>query len=308
MTHNRDKNVTFCPVFTGTQNESKAAKINHVVCLPFRMEPVKLIARCSKRFMEFFSYETYQDVRKNLFFYSLPSLIVAGFFCYWRILPLAHQAAIWSVFSYVSNSEGWKIVSGGGVGIVLFSAIAYLMTEVFQVHDQVWDKYVKKWRYYYAIDYILPRLVQPFACHLNYRFMEEAETRVGAFQKELYYPFVGDRDAKIPKNKLVRFYEVITVYWLTQINEIVLFILGTVLTAYAFSGPADLGYRTLLLGDCGILILLFLVNRLWAGHALAKVRRATEEEIRAIHADGTLLAELESRLKNLCSNYSIPYT
>jgi hypothetical protein len=258
--------------------------------------------------MDFFTYDTYQDVRKNLFFYSLPSLIVAGFFCYSRILPPAHQTAIWSIFSYVSKSEGWKMLSGSGFGILLFSVIAYLMTEVFQVHDQIWDKYLKKWRYYYAIDYILPRLVQPFACHLNYRFMEEAETRVGPFQEELYYPFVGDRDAKIPKNKLVRFYEVITVYWLTQINEIVLFMLGGVVAAYAFIGPADAAYRTLLLSDCGVLIVVFLINRLWTRHALAKVRRATEEEIRAIHADVTLLGELESRLKKLCVNYSIPYT
>ncbi len=42
------------------------------------------------------------------------------------------------------------------------------------------------------------------------------------FQKRLYYPYVGDRNLKIPKNKLVRFYEVVIVYWLTQINEIVL--------------------------------------------------------------------------------------
>jgi hypothetical protein len=258
--------------------------------------------------MDLFTYETYQDVRKNLFFYSVPSLVVAGFFCYWRILPPAHQHSIWSVFSYISNSEGVKAISGGVSGIVVFSLVAYLLTEVFQVHDQLWDKYVKKWRYYYAIDYILPRLVQPFGCHLNYRFGEEAEQRVGAFQKELYYPFVGDRDAKIPRNKLVRFYEVITVYWLTQINEIVLFLLGGVLTVYALLGPTDIEYRTLLLTDCGILILAFLLNRVWTRHALAKVRRATEEEIRSIHEDDKLCTELESRLKTLCSNYNIPYT
>jgi hypothetical protein len=258
--------------------------------------------------MDLFTYETYQDVRKNLFFYSVPSLVVAGFFCYWGILPAAHQHFIWSVFSYVSNSEGVKALSGGVSGIVVFSLVAYLLTEVFQVHDQLWDKYVKKWRYYYAIDYILPRLVQPFGCHLNYRFNEEAEQRVGAFQKELYYPFVGDRDAKIPKNKLVRFYEVITVYWLTQINEIVLFLLAGVVAVYALLGPSDVGYRTLLLKDCGILVLAFLLNRVWTRHTLGKVRRATEEEIRAIHEDQKLSAELESRLKTLCSNYRIPYT
>jgi hypothetical protein len=71
--------------------------------------------------MDLFTYETYQDVRKNLFFYSVPSLVVAGFFCYWGILPAAHQHFIWSVFSYVSNSEGVKALSGGVSGIVVFS-------------------------------------------------------------------------------------------------------------------------------------------------------------------------------------------
>lgn len=183
--------------------------------------------------MNLFTYDTYQDVRKNLFYYSIPFLIAAGFFCYWRILPPAHQQAIWSLISYVSNSEGWKAFSGTGIGIVLFSVIAFLLTELFQVHDQLWDKFVRKWRYYYAIDFILPRLVQPFASHLNFRFREEAEKHVGEFQVDLYYPFVGDRDSKIPKNKLVRFYEVITLYWLTQINEIVVCMLGIAVTVYS---------------------------------------------------------------------------
>jgi hypothetical protein len=257
--------------------------------------------------MNLFTYDTYQDVRKNLFYYSIPFLIAAGFFCYWRILPPGHQQTIWSLFSYISNSEGWKALSGTGIGIVLFSLVAFLLTELFQVHDQLWDKYVKKWRYYYAIDFILPRLVQPFACHLNFRFREEAEKHVGEFQEDLYYPFVGDRDSKIPKNKLVRFYEVITPYWLTQINEIVLCLLGIVVTVYSVIGPADVGYRTILLNDCGILIVAFLLNRLWSRFALAKVRRATEEEIRSIHEDSNMLADLERRLITLCGNYNIPY-
>jgi hypothetical protein len=74
-----------------------------------------------------------------------------------------------------------------------------------------------------------------------------------------------------------------------------------------FIGPADAGYRTLLISDSGILVVCFIVNRVLARAALGKIRRATEEEIRAIHEDEKLLAELESRLKNLCSDYSIPY-
>jgi hypothetical protein len=257
--------------------------------------------------MELFSYDTYQDVRKNLFFYSTPSLIIAGFFCYFCILPPNHQKAVTDLISYVSKNEVLNGVLGGLGGVVLFSSVAFLLTEIFQVHDQWWDKYIKNWRYYYAIDFILPRLVQPFACHLNYRFGEEAEKHVREFQEDLYYPFVGDRDVKIGKNKLVRFYEVITRYWLTQINEIVIISLGIVIAIYAYRGPADSAYRGLLLKDCGILVLAFLLNKWLTRVALGKVRRATEEEIRAIHEDEKLRGELESRLRALCSNYHIPY-
>jgi hypothetical protein len=60
--------------------------------------------------MNLFTYDTYQDVRKNLFYYSIPFLIAAGFFCYWRILSPARQETIWSLFSYITNSEGWKAI------------------------------------------------------------------------------------------------------------------------------------------------------------------------------------------------------
>ena len=257
--------------------------------------------------MNLFAYDTYQDVRKNLFFYSIPSLIGAGLFCWWRIIPPEHQRVISSWLSYLSHDDFWNGVAGTGAGIILFSLVAYLLTEILQVHDQWWDKYIKKWRYYYAVDYILPRLVQPFGCHLNYRFREEAEKHVRTFQEALYYPFVGDRDLKIPKNKLVRFYEVITLYWLTQINEFVICVLGLVVVFYAFKGPADKEYWSLLLSDSGVLAVAFIVNRLFARGALGKVRRETEEEIRAIHEDKKLRDELKSRLRELCSNYHIPY-
>jgi hypothetical protein len=257
--------------------------------------------------MNVFGYENYQDVRKNLFFYSVPVLIVAGFFGYWMILPVAHQKVVSALFALLSGSEILKGILGSGVGVVLFSAIAFLLTEVFQVHDQLYDKYIVKWRHFYAVDYILPRLVQPFGDRLNYRFLEEAEKRTREFQEDLYYPFVGDRDLKIPKNKLIRFYEVVTPYWLTQINETVLWLLAIMVSIYSFVGPDSVEYRMLLLKDAGILTVAFILNRFFKRIALNKVRRATEEEIRSIHEDKSLLGELESRLKKLCSDYQIPY-
>jgi hypothetical protein len=133
--------------------------------------------------MDLFTYDTYQDVRKNLFRYSIPSLIAAGFFTYWMILPSDDRKFVRSIFAYLTTSEAWKSVSEGGVIVLLFSFLAFALTELFQVHDQIWDRYIKKWRYYYAIDFILPRLVQPFGSHLNYRFREEAANHVSEFQE-----------------------------------------------------------------------------------------------------------------------------
>jgi hypothetical protein len=181
------------------------------------------------------------------------------------------------------------------------------MTEILQVHDQWYDKYVTKWRHHYATDFILPRLIQPWLSRTNYRIYEEAEKHTRQFQERLYYPFVGDRDLKIPKNRLVRFYEVITVYWATQINEIVLLLLTAAIVLYRFAGPTDVGFRTMLLNDFIVVTCGFLLNRLWARSSREKVRRATEDEIRAIHDDPALQQELERRLVRLCQDYSIPY-
>ena len=154
-----------------------------------------------------FTYDTYQDVRQNLFLYSSPLLVLAGFFAYLKILPPAHQKAIAGLLEYISTTQPWKGLLGAGLGIGMFVGLAFLLVEILQIHDQWYDKYVIRWRQRYAADFILPRLVQPFASALNYRFREEAENHTGQFQEQLFYPFVGDRDLKIPKNRLVRFYE-----------------------------------------------------------------------------------------------------
>ena len=251
-----------------------------------------------------FGYETYQDVRHNLFLYSVPVLIFAGFFTYFAILPLGHRAAVTAAVLHVVRNPIWSKWVQGGASLVLFAIIAFLLTEIVQVHDQWYDKYVIKWRFRYATDFILPRLTRPFACHLGYRFYE-AERNVGAFQERLFYPFVGDRDPKIPKNKLVRFYEVITLYWLTQLNELLILLMLIAAGVYQLAGPADPGYRTRLLRASLILVALLVANRAWIRSAREKTRSRTEDEILAIHENH--LEDLQERLVKLCQDYHIPY-
>jgi hypothetical protein len=254
-----------------------------------------------------FKYDNYQDVRHNLFIYSVPFLLISGFFVYFRVLPPIHQQVIMTSIEHLTKNEIWKGVWGAGLGVAIFSCIAFLLTEIIQIHDKYYDRYIIKWRRQYAIDFIIPALVQPFASALNYRFYRIAETNIKDFQEQLYYPFVGDRDMKIPKNKVVRFYEDVTVYWLTQINEIILFSLFSLIFFYRITGPSDLEFYSRLLDDFIIVTISFLLNRLWVRSCLAKVRESTTEEIRAIHADKDLTADLQNRLVKLCADYSIPY-
>jgi hypothetical protein len=248
-----------------------------------------------------FGYETYQDVRKNLFYYSIPILNIAGFFLFFGIIPPKHQTVITSLIEYLSSFALLKPL----LGCAIFTIISLLLTETFQVHDRWYDRFVIKWRFRYATDFILPRLIHPLASKINYRFHMEAEKHIKEFQESLYYPFVGDRDGKIGKNLLVKFYERITIYWLTQIIEIVILICLLTAILYFIFYPADPTYIQSLANSFCILIIAFILNRIWAKGSLKSVREATENEIRAIHEKH--LVELDANLKNLCQDFSIPY-
>jgi len=59
------------------------------------------------------------------------------------------------VLEYVSNKEPLKGIVGTAAGVVVFGGIAFLLTEIIQVHDQWYDKYIVRWRHRYATDFIL---------------------------------------------------------------------------------------------------------------------------------------------------------
>jgi hypothetical protein len=254
-----------------------------------------------------FDYDTYQDVRRNLCLYSIPVTICAGFFVFLRVLPSPTQQIIGRFLERASSTQPLKDLLGTGIGFAAFTAIAFLLTEIIQIHDQWYDKYIIRWRHRYATDFILPRLLQPWLGRTNFRIFDAIDKDVRTFQERLYYPFVGDRDLKIPKNKLVRFYEVITVYWLTQINEIILLALTLTIIFYRYCGPAESAYRTMLFDNLAFVVAAFVLNRAWVRASIAKVRRATEEEIWAILDDPALRSDLERHLQRLCKDYSIPY-
>lgn len=256
-----------------------------------------------------FTYTTYQDVRRNLFKYSLPFLVLAGFATYGFILPSAHQITIRGWFEVVATTEPWKSVVGAGTGLAVFGAFAFLITEVIKLHDRWYDNVFIGWRRDFDLLFILPRLLQPFISRTNQRFWVEAARNRDDFMERLYYPFVGDVDTRIPKNRLIRFYEVITTYWLTQINELLLVLLLFACTAYALTEftRVDHAYAVRLLWTTLVIIGLLALNRLWIHRERESVCRATSDEIQAIHDDEQLKTDLAGRFRAVCEDYGMPY-
>lgn len=246
-----------------------------------------------------FEYKSYQAVRHNLWLSASPILLVAGFFAFFRILPEGHQTALVTLQEVVASNPIWKGVSGAGVLV----ALAALLIEVLKVHDRYYDKHVIKWRQQYDVDFILTRLLHPLNARPLLRFYEEAARNRSVFMEELYYSYLRDGDLKIPSNLVVRFYEKITVYWLTQFNEVVvasLFFLGI---GYWLWGPGDPTYLGRLTQSLVILAAAFVLNRGWVRSARNGVRDATLAEIRAIHEAHN--DDLLKRVRKLCKDYGI---
>ena len=253
--------------------------------------------------MDLFKYDDYQSVRWNLFLYSIPVLNVGGFLAFEFILPTASQQWVGSVINHLSAHPLLKAGSGAAV----FSLVAYLMVEIFKIHDRIYDKYIVRWRERYDLDYIIPRLLRPFLHRVRDgdRFFTEAARNLKDFMETLYYPYVGDRDTKIRQNLLVRFYEQVTPYWLTQVNEIVLILLTLLVAGCHVLGPPDPRYQAQLLPALLVIVGAFALNRLAVRATERGVREATEAEIEDILANHQ--TDLEAKLRGLTTKYGIPF-
>jgi hypothetical protein len=99
-----------------------------------------------------------------------------------------------------------------------------------------------------------------------------------------YYEFVGDGEPEFPitKNLLVRFYESVTKYWITQINEILL--IGVfILDMLHFFIYRHLQLPIDRIAVWGLVLpILFFFNRIAADQSRNRVRRATLDEIEDI--------------------------
>jgi hypothetical protein len=266
----------------GTTPSTTSRLLTDVVYFLWRILPTISVERMNNMVGPNMSPNTYQQVKANLHWYMVVASALFAILTYFFLVPDIHRRAIVRfIASHTSDSMPHLVTSASLVALLGF--VCWLSIFIFEVHDKIYDRYVIRWRHYYDLDFILPTLTRPFTCNMDPQFFRAAEKNIYEFMKP-YYAFVGDgkRAFPITKNLLVRFYESITKYWITQINEILL------IEAFALDAVYFFIYRQLQLPIDRIAIwslvlpIAFSLNRIAAVQSRIPVRRATLDEIEDI--------------------------
>lgn len=244
----------------------------------------------------------YQDVKANLQWYLAILMAIVGFAVYAVILPSEHREMVNTLLGLVPSSQ----LVGSGVLMVLLGFVGWVMVIGLEIHDKTYDRYVVRWRHDYDLHFVLPALVRPMASELSPRFHEVAAANRYEFMKTFYH-FVADyeHDHKVMENLVVRFYEAVTKYWITQLNELALILVFVALVTYYFVYRTHgLALDRIVLGTFA-LVALFGLNRFLITRTRAQVRRATTDEIEDIHS--RFLPELRAELMALHVRFDMRY-
>lgn len=244
----------------------------------------------------------YQDVKANLAWYTSITLTIIGILLYLFILPDKHRQVLTTLFGSLPSYN----IIGVGVIFVFSNLVGWLLIFGFEFHDKIYDRYFTRWRFNYDLYFILPALVRPFTNKLNIQFFSFAKNNKYKFMNPFYH-FVADYEHKhkIRENLIVRFYEAVTNYWITQINEILCFFLLWISFIYYFVyTKLNLPLNTIINMNF-IIIFLFLINRWLVRISKQKVKIATSDEIEDIH--DRFMSELEVELKNLHNKFDLKY-
>ncbi len=242
--------------------------------------------------------ETYQDVKVNLTWYT--SVLLLGIFILGCFLLFGETFVEW----LKNFKEKWINNLGSAVSIMfIFSFISWVLVYLLEIHDKIYDRYVIRWRYYYTLDFLLPYLTRPIANRLDKSFWHKASQNIYQFMKP-FYVFVGDGEdeSRINKNLRVRFYEKVMKYWITQINEIVLF--SYFITIVFLTYKKTLPY-TKLTYSYMVISIFFLINRLLIKLFRDGTRQATMDEIEAIHEK--FPSELNEEVIKLHDKFGMTY-
>ncbi len=86
--------------------------------------------------MKPFTYDTYQDVRTNLFYYSAIGLNLAGFAAYQWVLPDPHRWYVSGLFEALLKNPLVSGLVAAGAGLAVFTAVAFVLVEIVKVHDR----------------------------------------------------------------------------------------------------------------------------------------------------------------------------
>jgi len=246
-------------------------------------------------------FDTYQDVKTTLAWWSSP-IWAAALWVGWRfVLDSSHRE--WLV-THLPHVAAWA-KELGVVGVALASGvvIAQLMVHVIEIHDHIYDRYFVKWRRRYDGDFIIPKLLAPAGNRLPEEAIEIAVSQAEKCMNMLFYHFAADRDMKINKNLVVRFYERITKYWLTQLAEVAVLLLFVFSLVYSIVGHIchftsfSLRFAWQWLAFASILVGIELIAR----RLRAATGQATEDEIQAIQDH----PEFKSQLAAFCAKVGI---
>ena len=237
-------------------------------------------------------YETYQDVKQTLYAWGRWVWFAALTVIYYGVFSTGTRKAV------ADHLPGWIPVRDAvaRVGplaalLVLGTLVSHVVTHVLEAHDRFYDRYIVRWRRRYDERVILARLLVPVHPQVAATARAFYQKSSREFMQKAYYHFVGDREPRIRHNLVVRFYERVTKYWLTQIIELAIVVLGVTVAVHGIlTGLASWA----LVRRLAYVVLAFAITRLAARLALKAVRVATEDEIEDIHSGH--LPELEAIL------------
>lgn len=252
------------------------------------------------------SPKTYQDVKATLRWYTFFASAPVAIFLYFFLVPVSQRKGLEALLAIASASPLISSIGAPALVAGAFVFLSWFLVFVFEIHDKVYDTYFIRWRYFYDLDFILSTLTRPFGPALDPQFFETAGKHLYEFMKP-YYHFVadGEHEHKISDNLILRFYEVVTKYWITQINEVLLIAALVVDFVYFWIyRHLNMDFERISL-TFFIIVVCGVVNRVAVQLFLRAVRRATLDEIEDIH--GQYLTELENQLKKTHEKFNLKW-
>lgn len=244
--------------------------------------------------MPVFGPSTYAKMRANLT-WTLAALLAAVEFVSLECLATPDQRA--QVLSLFDQIQLTPVLLGFGAAAAILGGdlfAAYWLASSFKVQE-LWDTHVSHWRVDYDVNYILPELLRPFAGTVSDELTSAIRGQRDRAMTQLFYRFVRDKEPKIGKTLIVRFWEAIQSFWVCQLLELTLVLLtveALVLLGVDQVKGAPWGF---LVPWLVVVVALLPLNRLLIHKiVLPRVRAATQEEIDEIVFDHR--SELERQL------------